>query len=117
MRPEVIGELVNGAIPVLGGIYATLLGYRVVGKKPGVNAKYDEWHSCYGQLLKVLVPVLVVFGMFLWATGISHVSTSSRTDLCRTGSDTQHQTASVVLSSLSHRSKIRNRPLGLNQIV
>ncbi len=45
MKPEVIGELVNAVIPFFVGISATLLGYRVVGKKPGASFKYDDWYK------------------------------------------------------------------------
>jgi hypothetical protein len=64
------GQLLNGAIPVLGGIYATLVGFRLIGKKPGVNTKYDDWHNRYGLLLKILGPLTVLFGMFLWVNGL-----------------------------------------------
>lgn len=77
MRPEVVGELVNGAIPFFGGIYATLLGFRVLGKSPGADPKYDEWHHRFGGLLKVLGPLLVLFGLFLWISGIARNSSSS----------------------------------------
>lgn len=76
MRPDVLGELVNGAIPFCGGIYATLLGFRVVGKQPGSNPKYDEWHNRFGGILRVFGPFLVLFGLFLWVSGIVRVSTS-----------------------------------------
>jgi hypothetical protein len=74
MRPEFIGELFNAAIPFFGGIYATLLGFRVVGKKPGASPKYDEWHSRFGSLLKLLGPLLVLFGLFLAASATLRVS-------------------------------------------
>jgi hypothetical protein len=65
MRPEVVGALVNGAIPFLGGIYATLIAYRVLGKKPGQSLQYDEWHLKYGGMLKVLGPLVTLFGVYL----------------------------------------------------
>lgn len=77
MRPEVIGALVDGAIPFFGGIYATLLGFRVLGKKPGVSPKYDEWHRRFGGLMKILGPLLVLFGLFLWISGIARIPDSS----------------------------------------
>jgi hypothetical protein len=79
MRPEVIGQLVNGAIPFFGGIYVILLGFRVVGKKPGASLRYDEWHNRFGGTLKVCGPVIVLFGLFLWITGIARVSSASGT--------------------------------------
>jgi hypothetical protein len=65
MRSEVVGQLVSGAIPLFAGIYATLLGFRLLGKKPGVNPKLDQWHRRYGIFLKVIGPSLVLVGLFL----------------------------------------------------
>ncbi len=58
-----MGQLVNGVIPFLGGIYAALLGFRVLGKKNGVNERYDEWHRKYAKFLKVLGPILSLWGL------------------------------------------------------
>lgn len=69
MNPDFIGELVNGAIPLLGGIYLTLLGYRKTGKQPGVSPSFDEWHRRYGRLLKIIGPALILFGPGLWLVG------------------------------------------------
>lgn len=66
MNPDFFGELVNGAIPLLGGIYLTLLGFRRTGKPPGVSPSFDEWHRRYGRLLKVIGPALILFGPGLW---------------------------------------------------
>ena len=66
MNPDFFGELVNGAIPLLGGIYLTLLGFRRTGKQPGVSPSFDEWHRRYGRLLKVIGPALILFGPGLW---------------------------------------------------
>ncbi len=66
MNPDFFGELINGAIPLLGGIYLTLLGFRRTGKQPGVSLSFDEWHRRYGRLLKVIGPALVLFGPGLW---------------------------------------------------
>ena len=73
MRPETVAALVNGAIPFLGGIYATLIAYRVLGKKPGQSPRYDEWHGKYAGMLKVLGPLMIVFGVFLAVQGILRV--------------------------------------------
>jgi len=64
MSPELLGQLVNASIPFFGGVYATLLGFRVVGAKPGQSLKSDEWHARFGKLLKVLGPLLILFGLF-----------------------------------------------------
>ncbi|HEY4261419.1 MAG TPA: hypothetical protein VGM98_14725 [Schlesneria sp.] len=66
MNPDFFGELINGAIPLFGGIYLTLLGFRKTGKQPGVSPSFDEWHRRYGRLLKVIGPALIMFGPGLW---------------------------------------------------
>jgi hypothetical protein len=74
MHPEVVGALVNGAIPFFGGIYGTLLGHRIVGKPRGVDFKYDQWHERYGAMFRTLGPVLILFGLFLAISGIIRAS-------------------------------------------
>lgn len=58
-----MGSLVNAAIPFFVGIYCLLVGFRVVGSKPGANPKYDEWHARFGVFMKVAGPVLMVVGL------------------------------------------------------
>jgi hypothetical protein len=60
MNPHLTGALVDGAIPVAAGLYLTLLGYRVVGKKPGESEKYDRWHARFGRFFKVGGPLLIL---------------------------------------------------------
>ena len=63
MSPQLFGALVDCAIPFFGGFYATLLGYRKVGKRPGEDARYDAWHDRYGRLFRILGPFLVAFAV------------------------------------------------------
>ncbi len=55
-----IATLINAGIGVLIGVYVSLLGHRVIGKKPGVSPEYDKWHKDHGSLLRVLGPVIAV---------------------------------------------------------
>ena len=64
MSPDTVGNLVNAAIPLCGGIYATLLGYRVVGTQPGTSLKSDEWHARFGLMCRIFGPLLILFGLF-----------------------------------------------------
>jgi hypothetical protein len=64
MPPEVIAGLAEGAIPLAGGVYGTLIGYRVVGKRPGESAKYDQWYTRFGVHFKWMGPVLIAYGLF-----------------------------------------------------
>jgi hypothetical protein len=60
---ETVGALVNAAIPFFVGIYCLLVGFRVVGSKPGVNPKYDQWHERFGLFFKIAGPVLMLVGV------------------------------------------------------
>lgn len=64
MTSEVLASLVDAAIPFFAGIYATLFGYRILGKKPGQSLQHDEWHQKYGRMFKTLGPFLILFGVF-----------------------------------------------------
>ena len=55
----------EGLIPILGGIYGLLLAYRVVPKKPKDPEKMELWHRKFGKMMKVLSPILIVFGLLL----------------------------------------------------
>jgi hypothetical protein len=77
MPPWFLGEFVNGLIPFVGGVYATLLAFRVIGPKPGAKPKMDDWHRRWGGFMLVGGPLLVVFAVFLWAKGFIYHSGSN----------------------------------------
>ncbi len=70
MSPGTIAALVDGGIPLIGGIYATLIGFRVVGKPLGTSREYDQWHERFGTVLKVCGPMMIAFGIFRVARGL-----------------------------------------------
>jgi hypothetical protein len=53
-----MATIIEAGIGVLIGLYASLLGHRVVGKKPGESPDYDKWHEAWGGTLKALGPVI-----------------------------------------------------------
>lgn len=65
MNSRQLAALIDGLIPVVGGVTAILLSYRVIGKKPGVDSAYDarmqKWRGYY-QLDGVF---LILFGIAL----------------------------------------------------
>lgn len=65
MRPEAVGEFVNAAMMFTIGLSVTLVGYRVLGKKPGQNFQNDEWHRKYGKGFQVTGPLLALCGLAL----------------------------------------------------
>jgi hypothetical protein len=64
-----MGSLVNAAIPFCVGVFCLLVGFRVVGKKPGADPKYDAWHARFGTFFKVAGPVLMALGVLYLALG------------------------------------------------
>lgn len=51
----------EGIIPLLGGIYCTLLGFRVVA--PGKNRERNEqWLKKFGPFMRIGGPFLIIFG-------------------------------------------------------
>jgi hypothetical protein len=62
LTPESIGALVDGAGWLLGGVMCTLLGHRVLGKKPGESAALDHIQRRFGPLWKWGGPILMLAG-------------------------------------------------------
>jgi hypothetical protein len=52
----------EGLIPLLAGVYCLLVAFRVVraSKNPESN---ELWLRKYGTLMKILGPIMVVFGL------------------------------------------------------
>ena len=53
----------TGLIPILGGVYLTLMAHRVIPRKPNDPEKMELWHRKFGKMSKVLGPLLVGFGL------------------------------------------------------
>ena len=52
----------EGLIPILGGLYAALLGFGIM--RPGSNDERNRaWLSRWGTFMKICGPVLVCFGV------------------------------------------------------
>ena len=57
-----IGNL-QGLIPLLGGIYGYLLANGTLPHKPKDPEKMALWRRKFGPMMKILGPILVVFGI------------------------------------------------------
>ncbi len=53
----------NGFIPLLGGIYSTLLAYGYLPKKPKDPERLALWQERFGPMMRILGPMLIVFGL------------------------------------------------------
>lgn len=60
-----IYDSLGGLIPLLGGIYCTLLGFRILPKKPKNPEKHELWYGKFGKFMKLAGPFLIVYGILL----------------------------------------------------
>jgi hypothetical protein len=59
------------------GLYLVAMGFRWIGKKPGVSERYDEWHAKSGPFFKVVGPTLIVIAVFLASSRMNGANSSS----------------------------------------
>ncbi len=64
-----MARLVEAAIPFCAGVYVLLVGFRIVGSKPGVNPKFDQWHARWGIVMKVVGFVCLLLSIFYLTIG------------------------------------------------
>lgn len=62
MKPDPLALLLLCGTPVVVGVYFALVGYRVIGPKPGVDLKYDITWAKNGRIFRVLGLLLSVGG-------------------------------------------------------
>ncbi len=58
-------ELLEVAFATLMGVYFLLRGYRVIGPRPGADAKADAMHAKWGRLFRILGIILTACGSLL----------------------------------------------------
>lgn len=56
MNPE-------GLIPILGGVLLWLVAIGVLPKNPKKPEQLQEWRQKYGKVIKILAPIVLVFGI------------------------------------------------------
>lgn len=71
MNSQLIAALIQYGILVLIGIYATLLGHRIAGPRPGKNLKYDVWFEKNGVMFRLVGPLLIGGGLIMMAFQIA----------------------------------------------
>ncbi len=54
----------SGFIPILGGIYGLLMAYGVVPREPKDPEKHKLWLRKFGKMMKILCPMIILFGIF-----------------------------------------------------
>lgn len=50
-------------IPLVGGIYSTLLGFRVFQIDRKNKEKSEDWYKKFGTMFKYLGPAIIFFGI------------------------------------------------------
>ena len=55
-----LGVLIDCVLPGLIGVFFALLGYRVIGPKPGTDLTYDNRFAKHGRFYRVIGTLLVV---------------------------------------------------------
>jgi len=64
----------SGFIPVVGGIYALLMVYRKIRVKEEHREKFELWHRKFGLLLKILSPIIIIYGCWeLISKNLPHI--------------------------------------------
>ena len=63
MTTHLLAAIIDHSFSILFGLLVSLLGFRVLGPKPGANQKYDVFYGQWGKHLKWLGPLMVVFGV------------------------------------------------------
>ena len=63
-----LGNL-QGLVPIFGGIYGFLLANGTLPKNPKEPEKMALWRRKFGPMMKIICPLLVVFGL-LELTGV-----------------------------------------------
>jgi PsbP len=100
MNSEQIANLVDLAIPIAAGVYATLLGLRVVGPKLDRNDKFDAMYTKWIKHFKWLGPLLIVITVLV-AAFRAHAGTAA-TDVA----PNKTQVLKAVTESLSAQGKL-----------
>lgn len=59
-------------IGFLLGIFATLLGYRLIGRKPGQVEAYDKYYARVGKHLKWIGPLIIALCSIVILSGMIH---------------------------------------------
>ena len=53
----------EGLIPITGGVYGWLLATGALPKAPKDPERMAQWRAKFGAILKVVSPLLVIFGV------------------------------------------------------
>jgi hypothetical protein len=69
--PSALGLLIDCGLPGVVGVYAILVGFRIIGPKPGTNLTYDFRFRKYGYISRAFGAVALLSAVLY---GIRHLS-------------------------------------------
>jgi hypothetical protein len=72
-------DLIEACIPIFIGLVMTLYGFRILGKRPGSDPRWDTWHDRQGKHLRIFGPFVALVGVFMGLQGI--IRSASANDL------------------------------------
>jgi hypothetical protein len=99
MNPQ-IASLIDSSLSIVVGIVVTLIGFRLLGPKPGINGKFEALHAKWLKHLKWLGPLMIVFAS-------AQLITSAFTGgLAADGEDWKKRTIQAVQVNLSADGKL-----------
>ena len=52
----------QGLIPIIGGIYGLLLAKGTLPKNPKDPERMELWRRKFGPMMKILCPLVIIFG-------------------------------------------------------
>jgi hypothetical protein len=67
-----VSVLIQNGLMVLVGLYMTLIGYKVIGRKPGEHLTCDAWFKRWGWIFKIGGPFVLVANLIVgtyWLAG------------------------------------------------
>ena len=64
MSAKLIAALIDGAIPLAGGLYMSLIGYDVVRLTRGDPQRLAAWMARWGTFMRLGGPLIAMFGVF-----------------------------------------------------
>jgi hypothetical protein len=67
MDPDLQKAIVESLMPLIVGTVVCLFAFRIVGKKPGQDPRWDRWHDDWGRMPRVFGPAILVYGIIMIA--------------------------------------------------
>ena len=64
MSAQLVAALIDGVIPLAGGLYMSLIGFDVMRPSRAEPQKLAEWMRRWGTFMRIGGPLIAMFGVF-----------------------------------------------------